>query len=74
MPYTVKLANDELLTGQSWRQNNALFIDLPFTTGVVRVEENMGSALCRILALEKTADDLETYALTVCKNTSFFFV
>lgn len=75
MPYDLKLASNKPLTVQSWRKTNALFTDLPFTTGLVRVEENMGSALLSFLCSESNKSDHDIrYALTVCENTLFPFL
>jgi hypothetical protein len=73
MPYTVKLANDELLTVQSWRKQNSLFLGLPFTTSIPYADENMGSTLDSILEQSKKADSQVKSALTVCKLTFFLF-
>lgn len=65
MPHTIKLPNGEFLTGRTWRKENSLFINLPFTTNTVFVENNMADAIGPVLAAAKV-DCRIASALIVC--------
>lgn len=67
MSHTVKLANGELLTGQSWRKGNSLFLNMPFTTSVVQADK-MSDALEIILG-QANVDSQIKAALIVCAKT-----
>ena len=65
-PHTIKLPNGKFLTGRAWRQDNPLFIHLPFTTNAVYAENDMGDALGPVLAAAKV-DCRIASALIVCR-------
>lgn len=66
MPHTVTLPNGEILTGRSWRNDNALFLSLPFTTNVVQAADDMGDALTA--SLDPAGDSPLKLALIVCQK------
>jgi hypothetical protein len=67
MSHRVKLPNGKWLTGQSWREDNAIFIRLPFISNLVHVEGNMGDALGPMLDLAKVNGRIKS-DLIVCKK------
>lgn len=66
MAHTLTLENGQLLTGHKWRKANPLFTTLPFSTLLLRADENIVEPLENALAVRKVDTQVKE-GLMVCQ-------